>query len=174
MTRPDSAYVDNILSQLLHCPTDDHWTFVKCILRYLCGTIDHGLTFHHHSPLHLHAYNAFIIYLGRNPISWSSKKQRTVARSSTEVKYRSIAATPADLRWISNLLGGLGYFSTQTPTTYCDNVGATNLFFNPVFHLHMKHVALDYHFILKQVQNDDLRVTHVTSVDHLQMPSPNL
>ena len=166
MTQPDIAYVVNKLFQLLHRPIGDHWTVVKRILRYLCGAIDHWLTTHCHSPLHLHAYSdanwvgnkddftstsTFIIYLRHNPVSWSSKKQSTVARSSTEAEYRSVATTIADLHWISNLLGELGYSSTQTPVIYSDNVGATNLCSNLVFHSLMKHVALDYHFIREQV-----------------------
>ena len=180
ITRLDIVYAVNKLSQFMHRPTGDHWNAVKRILRYLCGTIDHGLTIHRHSPLHLHAYcdadwvgnkddftstGTFIIYLGRNPIFWSSKKQRIVARSSTEAKYCSFAATVADLCWICNLLGKLGYSSAQTLVIYYDNVGATNLCSNPVFHSCMKHVALDYHFIRKQVQNDDLRVPHVAFAD---------
>ncbi|RVW91741.1 Retrovirus-related Pol polyprotein from transposon RE1 [Vitis vinifera] len=88
----------------------DHWNAVKHLLRYLCGTLDHGITLRRTSPLALHAFSdsdwasnkddftftsAYIIYLGHNPISWSSKKQRTVARSSTEAEYRSVASTAA-------------------------------------------------------------------------------
>ena len=82
-------------------------------MRYLCGTVDQGIMLHHHSNLALHAFSnadwagnkddytstsAHIFYLGHNPISWSSKNQRTVARSSIEAKYRSVAATVAELR----------------------------------------------------------------------------
>ncbi|KAE8697600.1 hypothetical protein F3Y22_tig00110621pilonHSYRG00550 [Hibiscus syriacus] len=138
LTRPDIAYVVNKLSQYMHRPTTEHWNAVKRLLRYLCGTIDHGII-------------AYIVYLGRNPISWSSKKQRTVARSSTEVGYRSIASTAAEVRWITSLLSELGFPSSQQPVIYCDNVGATNLCSNPVFHSRMKYVALDFHFIREQV-----------------------
>ena len=83
MNRLDIAYAVIKLSQFRHRPIGDHWTVVKRILYYLCGTIDHGLTIHRHSPLHLLANSdadwarnkddftstsAFIIYLGRNPI----------------------------------------------------------------------------------------------------------
>jgi len=50
---------------------------------------------------------------------------------------------------------------------YCDNIGATQLSSNPIFHSRMKHVAVDYHFIRDQVQSGQLRVTHVSSADQL-------
>lgn len=90
-----------------------------------------------------------------------------LARSSTEAKYRSVAATAAELSWLTSVLGELGFPSSQKPVIYCDNVGATNLCSNPVFHSRMKHVALDYHFIREQVQNGALRVAHVSSTDQL-------
>ncbi|KAL6342774.1 hypothetical protein AAG906_016608 [Vitis piasezkii] len=94
---------------------------------------------------------AYLVYLGRNLVSWSSKKQQTVARSSTEAEYRSVAATAAELCWVGSLLSDLGINFTTSPVVYCDNVGATQLSSNPIFHSRMKHVAIDYHFIRDQV-----------------------
>ena len=182
LTRPDIAYTVNKLSQFMHKPTTEHWTAVKRLLRYLCGTLHHGITLRRPSSLALHAFSdadwagnkddftstsAYIVYLGSNPVSWSSKKQRTVARSSTEAEYRSVAATASELRWICSLLTELGITPPTQPVIYCDNVGATNLCANPVFHSRMKHVALDYHFIREQIQGGLLRVSHVSASDQL-------
>lgn len=104
------------------------------------------------------------IYLGRHPISWSSTKRRIVARSSTEVEYQLVAATTSKINRICSL------FTEPLPTppvVYCDNIGATYFCTNPVFHSHMKHVAIDYHSIRDQVQSRALRVTHVSSTDQL-------
>ena len=90
-----------------------------------------------------------------------------MARSSTEAEYRSVATTAAELRWICSLLTELGISLPQQPVIYCDNVGATNLCSNPIFHSRMKHVALDYHFIREQVQGGALCVAHVSSADQL-------
>ncbi|BBH07832.1 transposable element gene [Prunus dulcis] len=182
ITRPDLAFAVNKLSQYMHTPTTDHWNFVKRLLRYLCGTINEGLQIHRQSPLNLHAYSdadwagdkndfsstsAYVIYLGRNPVSWSSKKQQTVARSSTEAEYRSVANAAAELNWLCYLLTDLRVRLPCCPVIYCDNVGATQLCSNPVFHSRMKHVAVDFHFIRDQVQNGVLRVAHVSSADQL-------
>ena len=107
------------------------------------------------------------MYLGRNPVSWSSKKQNTIARSSTEAEYRTVASTAAELNWVCFILTDLGVQLKTIPVIYCDNVGATQLCSNPIFHSRMKHVAIDFHFIRDQVQSGSLRVAHVSSKDQL-------
>lgn len=172
-TQPDIAFSVNRLSQFMHCPTTDHWEAVKRVLRYLAGTITHGIYFHASSPLTLHAYSdadwagdkddytstgAYIVYLGKNPISWASGKQKGVARLSTEAEYRTVSSTASEVKWVLSLLSDLGLTLTHVPTIYCDNIGATYLCVNPVFHSRMKHLALDYHFVREQIQNKTLRV----------------
>lgn len=106
------------------------------------------------------------MFLGQNPISWSSKKQKTIARSSTKSKYCAVASTTVELSWIQSLLGELR-LSLPQPTIYCDNAGTTYFCVNPVYHSHMKHIAIDFHFVRHKVQNGDLRVSHVSSQDQL-------
>ncbi|RVW40980.1 Retrovirus-related Pol polyprotein from transposon RE1 [Vitis vinifera] len=178
----DITFAVNKLSQYMHQPTTKHWILVKHLLRYLCGSSSDGIQLYHDSPSlympffdsdwvgnkdDLTSTSAYVVYIGRNPISWSSKKQRTVVRSSMEAEYRSVAATAAELNWVSSLLTELGVVLPQSPVIYCDNIGATNLCSNPVFHSRMKHVAIDFHFIREQVQNGTLRVSHVSSDDQL-------
>ena len=105
--------------------------------------------------------------MGSTPIAWSSRKQTGVARSSTEAEYRSVANTAAELSWVCSLLTELGVTLSTKPVVYCDNVGATYLSANPVFHSKMKHLALDFHFVRNNVQSGALRVTHVSTKDQL-------
>ncbi|KAK0574940.1 hypothetical protein LWI29_031289 [Acer saccharum] len=129
LTRPDIAFAINKLSQYKHQPTFDHWDLIKRLLRYLCGTLDEGVVIYYDSQVSLHVFSdadwagnkdgysstsAYIVYLGRNPISWSSKKQNTIARSSTEVKYRSVVAIAAELNWVCFLLTDLGLTLSTT------------------------------------------------------------
>lgn len=182
ITRPDIAFTVNKLSQFMHAPTSTHWSAVKRLLRYLNGTRTFGIRLYSHRDLSLHAFcdadwagnpddrtstSAYVVFLGPNPISWSSKKQRSVARSSTEAEYRAIASAAAEIQWIRSLLAELGVSFTSPPTIYSDNIGATYLCANPVFHSRMKHIALDYHFVRELVQNGHLRVSHVSSADQL-------
>lgn len=95
LTRPDVAYAVNKLSQFMHRPTTEHWAAVKRVLRYLDGTFQTGFFLSRHNSLSLHAFSdadwtgnrddytsmgAFVIFLGKHPISWSAKKQTGVAR----------------------------------------------------------------------------------------------
>lgn len=181
-TRPDIAFPVNRLAQFLQRPTDLHWQAVKQILRYLAGTSAHGILIRPDTPLKLHAYsdadwagdaddycstNAYIVYLGSNPISWSSKKQTGVARSSTEAEYRAVANATAELLWVCSLFTELRILLPEMPVIYCDNVGATHLAANLVFHSKMKHIALDFHFIRHHVQSGALRVSHLSTKDQL-------
>ncbi|CAA7019426.1 unnamed protein product [Microthlaspi erraticum] len=181
-TRPDISYAVNRLSQFMHKPTTEHWQAAKCVLRYLAGTPTHGVFLSASSPLTLHAFsdadwagdrddyvstNAHVVYLSSNPISWSSKKQCGVARSSTEAEYRSVANTASEVRWLCSLLSEIGVTLPTAPVIYCDNIGATYLCANPVFHSRMKHIALDYHFLRNQIQAGMLRVSHVSTHDQL-------
>ncbi|RVW71384.1 Retrovirus-related Pol polyprotein from transposon RE2 [Vitis vinifera] len=87
-------------------------------------------------------------FLVPNPISWSSKKQNTMARSSTKVKYRVVASTATKVNWVQNLLHELNACTGfGPPMSYFDNVGATYVYANLVFHSWMKHIAMDFHFV---------------------------
>ena len=149
LTRPDISFAVNKLSQFMHKPTTTHWTAVKRLLRYLKQTIFHGIQLQKDTPWHLTTYSdadwagnvddrtstsAYISFLGHNPISWSSKKQRAVARSSTEAEYRSLANAASETMWLLSLLNELGFPLKAPPSLLCDNLGATHLSFNPVYH----------------------------------------
>jgi len=115
--------------------------------------------------------------MGTNVISWSSKKQPTVAKSSIEAKYRTIATTTTELLWLQELLKQLGHPIIKTPQLFYDNIGATYLCANPVFHTRMKHLAIDYHSVCDLVVSKELQVSHVPTshqlADLLTKPLPH-
>ncbi|KAL8137526.1 hypothetical protein V2J09_003527 [Rumex salicifolius] len=182
LTRPDIAFPTNKLAQFLQNPTTVHWTALRHVLRYLVGTLDTGIYISSTSPLTFKAYSdadwagdkddyvsttGYVLYLGSTPVSWSSRKQKSIARSSTEAEYKALADTSAEVLWVLSLLGELGHTPPAAPVIYCDNLGATNLSANPVFHSRMKHIAIAYHFIREQVQSGKFRVSFVSTHDQL-------
>lgn len=182
ITRPDITYAVNRVCQFMHSPTLDHWRAVKRILRYLAGTLSHSLHFSPTQATSFLAYSdagwisdsddsrsqfGYAIFHGSNLISWTSRKQKVVARSSTEAEYRSLAYTAAELLWLNLLAAELHVPITGPPLLLCDNVGAIFLSKNPVISTRSKHIALDFHFIRDQVDSGTLKIGHVSSVDQL-------
>ena len=121
----------SILSANSCMPPADHFLAVKCIPRYVKGTLHFGLTFRPFIiPSTLVIYSAadwadcpdtrrstssYSIYLGNNHVSWSAKKQPTISRSSCESEYRSLATTAAELLWVTHLLHDLKFPISQQP-----------------------------------------------------------
>lgn len=84
-------------------------------------------------------------------MSWSARKQPIVSRSSIEAEYKALANATAELMWIQSLLKELGIICSPTARVWCDNIGATYLTANLLFHGRMKHVEIDFHFVREQV-----------------------
>ncbi|XP_071728318.1 uncharacterized mitochondrial protein AtMg00810-like [Rutidosis leptorrhynchoides] len=182
ITRPDISYAVNQVSQFLQAPTLDHFQAVKRIIRYVKGTLQFGLTFHHSPKPSLLGYSdadwarcietrrstyGYSIFLGGNLVSWSAKKQPTVARSSCESEYRALANTAAEIVWITHLLRELYILPPDRPTILCDNRSALFLSQNPVSHKRSKHIDIDYHFVRELVSSGKLYTKFVPT--HLQL-----
>ncbi|CAH9126696.1 unnamed protein product [Cuscuta epithymum] len=183
LTRPDITYAVHLVSQFMHAPRTTHMLAVKRIFRYLQGTIDHGLWLQKSArSLCIFAYSdadwagcpdtsrsttGFAIFLGPNLVSWKSKKQPTVSKSSTEAEYRAIAYTVQDTLHIRSVLFELGYSIRDPVHLFCDNISASYLTANPVQHARSKHIQIDYHFVRERVAHGDLLVKYVPT--HLQL-----
>jgi histone deacetylase 1/2 len=182
LTRPDISFSVNKVCQFLSAPTDVHWTAVKRILRYLKQTHSFGLLLQRSSSLLLSGFadadwagcpddrrstGGHAVFLGSNLVAWSSRKQPTVSRSSTEAEYKSVANATTEIMWIQGLLKELGIFLTRAPSLWCDNLSATYLAVNPIFHTRTKHIEVDYHFVRERVARKALDVRFVSTHDQL-------
>jgi hypothetical protein len=105
--------------------------------------------------------------LGKNLISWSCKKQATVARSSTEAEYKALVNAAVEVKWFQSLLHELGHSFSSSPVLWCDNIGATYLSTNPVFHARTKHIEIDFHFVRDMVASKSLLIRFVSTHDQL-------
>jgi len=185
-TRPDICFVVNRVCQFMHAPTDSHWAAVKRILCYLKGTTSYGFHITRGSSFALHGVTdadwagsiddrkstgGYLVFFGQTPISWKFGKQRTIARSSTEDEYKALADGTAEVIWLQYLLTDLQVPSVSTPTIaptiWCDNLGATYLLANPIFHARTKHVEVDYHFVHDRVAKKEIQICFVPSRDQL-------
>ncbi|KAK9070166.1 hypothetical protein SSX86_010566 [Deinandra increscens subsp. villosa] len=178
LTRPDISYAVQQVCMHMHAPRSSHMNALKRILRYVRGTIAHGLTIQRSTTHTLLAYtdadwagcpdtrrstSGFCVYLGDNLISWSSKRQPTVSRSSAEAEYRAVANVVSDTCWIRNLLCELRSPPDKATLIYCDNVSAVYLSTNPIQHQRTKHIEIDIHFVREKVARGQVRVLHVPS-----------
>ena len=178
INRPEISFVVQQACLYMHDPRIPHYNHIKRILRYLKGTLDHGLHINNSSPTSLTAYSdadwagcpdtrrstsGFCVFLGDNLISWSSKRQVTVSRSSAEAEYRAVAHAVADTIWLRQLLSELHRPLPHATIVYCDNISAVYMSGNPVQHRRTKHIEIDIHSVREKVALGQVRVLHVPS-----------
>src|SRR4051812_7147423 len=109
----------------------------------------------------------YAVFYGGNLVAWSARKQATVSRSSTESEYKALADATAEIIWVQALLGELGVSQSSLPVLWCDNIGATFLSSNPVFHARTKHIEVDFHFVRERVAQKLLQIRFISSKDQL-------
>ncbi|XP_050212336.1 uncharacterized mitochondrial protein AtMg00810-like [Mercurialis annua] len=146
LTRPDITYAVHVLTQFMDKPAEIHFRAALRVLKYLKGSPGQGLLFYSTSTLHLSAYcdsdwagcletrrslTGYCIFLGTSLISWKSKKQQVVSRSSTGAEYRSMATTAAEVTWLLFLLSDFKISTSFPVELFCDNVSALHICNNP-------------------------------------------
>ena len=111
--------------------------------------------------------SGWLIFLGSSPISWKTRKQHTVSRSSAEAEYRSMADVTAELKWLRALLGCFGVSHSQPISLFCDSKSALYIAQNPVFHERTKHIEVDCHYIRDAIHEGLITTAYVPTTDQL-------
>ena len=139
-----------------------HLDAILRVLRYLKGSPGQGILLWSDSSLQLFAYcnsdlaacpmthrslTAYFVQLGSSPISWKTKKQAIVARSSMEAEYLAMVVITCELTWLKSFISSLGIFHTQPMRLFCDNQVALHIASNPVFYERTKHIKVDCHYV---------------------------
>lgn len=195
-TRPDIAVAVSLVSQYLQAPTTAHWSAVKRIYRYLKGTIDYSLHITGASPTggvpcQLSGYSdadyggdldtrrsttGYSFSLGSGAISWSSKRQPTVALSTTEAEYMALCEATREAIWLRLLLRDIGYTQQSATIIYGDNQGSLALARNPVHHSRVKHIDIRHHFVRECLEDHTVDVQYCDTqnmvADVLTKPLP--
>ena len=107
-------------------------------------------------PNYSRSLSGWLIFLGQSPISWKTKKQHIVYRSSAEAEYRSMASITCELKWLKALLLSLGVHHPKAIPLFCDSQSAFHIAKNPVFHERTKHIEVDCHHFVRDVVRDGL------------------
>ncbi|KAM1482299.1 hypothetical protein ACFXTO_034627 [Malus domestica] len=180
--RPDIAYAVSLISQFMHSPTSIHWEMVKSLLRYLKGSVGRGILIKKNDSTHIMGYidanwagnaldrkstTGFCTFIGGNLVTWKSKKQAVIARSSAEAEYHAMTSTTCELIWLKSLLADLGFLSTQPMYLYCDNQATMHITSNLALHERTKHIEVDCHYIRAQVQAKVIKTIFIRSHDQL-------
>lgn len=182
ITRPDIAFPVSVVSQFMSEPTQTHWEAAIRIVKYLKGAPGKGVLYADYGHTSVEAFSdadwagspsdrrsttGFCVFVGGNLVSWKSKKQSVVARSSAESEYRAMAHVTSEIVWVHNILREVGVEVQLPVSLWCDNRAAIHITNNPVFHERTKHIEVDCHFIREKVQQGLISAVHVRSADQL-------
>ena len=179
-TRPDIAYAVGALARYMSAPTDVHWDTAKGVLRYLKGTADYGITFGQ-GEFKLQGFcdadyagdidtrrstTGYVFILGGGATSWQSKRQPTVAVSTTEAEYMAAAAAVKEGLWLHKLLQDLD-IETADVNIFADNQSAIKLLRNPISSMRSKHIDVIHHFARERVLRREVSFTYISTEKQL-------
>ncbi len=182
-TCPDISFVITKLSQYLSNPGEEHWIAINCLLQYLNATKNYRLIYDGNSehddesgysdsdwagdPRDHCSISSFIFIMADAAVSWSSKKQPSVALSSMEGEYMAMMHATKEAIWIQQFLQDI-WFPLPNPTTLLvNNQGAIALTSNPTFHAWTKHIGVHHHFIHEQVEDCDISLEYIPTNDQV-------
>ncbi|KAG8786664.1 hypothetical protein FRC15_010949 [Serendipita sp. 397] len=185
-TMPQLAYAVQTLSQFSSNPAPEHHTALKRVFRYLVKARDEkwGLTYggQLESPDELVGYSdadwgsnpndrksisGYVFLLGGGAISWSSKKQTSVALSSCEAEYMAACYATRHTIWLRRLLSDLTTLASHPTTLFMDNEAALTLSKDVMFHQRTKHIDIQYHFVRNCVLNGTLATHYCPTQDNI-------
>lgn len=182
-SRPDICFALNYFARFQDKATNEHWTHLKRILRYLKETKDQVLIYKRHEECDtIHGYadadwgadpvdqksvsgQCFMIF--GNMVSWSIKKQNTVSLSSTEAEYKSLSTAVCETPWLRMLLNEME-FNVDKPTIIHEvNQPAIHLAKNRENSKRTKHLDIRYHFIKDEIQNGSVDLKYICTRDKI-------
>lgn len=190
-TRPDLAFSVSVVSRYGSNPNPSHWQAVKRIFRYIRGTLSLQLTYRGKFS-NLQGYtdadwagdldtrrstSGYIFNVGSGAISWSSKRQPTVALSSCEAEYMGQTQATKEAVWLKLLLHELNAPSSKNPSSqnpntttspglysviiHCDNQGAIALAKNPQAHARSKYIDIQWHYQREKIEDGSVELRYI-------------
>ncbi|GJS63466.1 ribonuclease H-like domain-containing protein [Tanacetum coccineum] len=172
-TRSHISYAVHCLSQFMHSLLKSHLKTAFKILRYLKGCRGLGIHFVKTSGMSdadwakcvITRKSGYCIFLNNSLISWKSKKQNTLSKSSTEAEYRALASVTSEVIWI---LKDLKIENLLPVNLHCDSNSAIKIAANPVFHERTKHLEIDLHFVREKILKGVVKTVKVDSTNQIE------
>jgi len=180
-TRPDVAYAIGRLAFFLNCYRPEHWEAATRVLRYLKGTRSLVLKLGGQNSLRLVGYSdsdyancpdtsrsigGYCFSLGSGMVSWSSRKQRTVADSSCYAEYIALHEASHEAVFLRELLDEIDFLPTGPTPIHCDNDAASILSEDHLWHPRVKHIRVKYHYVRELVSDGEVKATRISSADN--------
>ncbi|RVW59644.1 Retrovirus-related Pol polyprotein from transposon RE1 [Vitis vinifera] len=177
-SRPDIGFAVSMVSRYMNNPIERHMKAIYRILQYLKKSPGRGLYFKKTSSREVEVFTdadwagsltdrrsttGYCSYVWGNLVTWRSKKQSVVARSSAEAEFRAMAHGICERMWLQRILKELGIISNSTMTVLCDNKATISIAKNPVQHNRTKHVEIDRHFIKEKLEGGTIRLMYIPS-----------
>ncbi|KAK8951018.1 hypothetical protein KSP39_PZI003140 [Platanthera zijinensis] len=174
-TRPDIEHAVSIASRFMQSPSIKHMIAAKRILRYLNGTRSLGLRYEKGDNCNITGYSdsdwagcsddrkstsGYMFYIGPNPISWCTRKQKTIALSSTEAEYTALSETVREAIWLRQLLTEIKGKEVSPVKIMVDNTSAIALAKNPIFHNRTKHLQIKLHHTRDLVSRGEIELSY--------------
>lgn len=178
-TRPDLSTSVNILSRYTNKNNKELWQCLKRVLRYLRGTIDLKLTYRRcdfdnllcgyvdsdwggHDSSDRKSTTGYLFKLfNKCTITWSTKRQMSVAASSTEAEYMALFEAVREALWLKSLASSIYVNITQPIVIYEDNNGCISIANNPTNHKRSKHIDIKYHFSREQIEKNVIKLCYL-------------
>ena len=182
VTRPDLSFSVSLLARFQANPGVEHWNGLMHVIGYIKNTLDYGLTYSRNSDLSPHAFvdadyggckdtrrstSGYVFLMAGGPVTWSSKRQATVALSTVEAEYVAMSRCAQQMMWMQSWLSEVEVDYSVPGVIRGDNRSAITLTKNTRDHGKVKHINIRHHYIRELLQSGAIVLEQVSSSDNL-------
>ena len=181
-TRPDLSFSVSLLARFQAAPGVEHWNALMHVVGYIKNTLDYGLTYSRDTELSPHAFvdadyggckdtrrstSGYVFIMAGGPVTWSSKRQTTVALSTVEAEYVAMSRCAQQMVWVQSWLKEVEVEFSTPGLISGDSRGAIALTKNTKDHGKVKHIDIQHHYIRELLKSKVISIEQVSSAENL-------